>query len=396
MVGRTKKAKVQAHDFDLVDAGTGEIVEFRGGAPALPGRVSRTGLELEEGLAFEAWEAIGATLQKCEESIQWWRGDWLRYGERSYGETYAQAIDAANASYQTLANEKYVAEHVELSRRRENLSWSHHSEVAALDPREQDAWLDAAQAQGWSQKELRQQIKATRREAELAEHTRVSTTGQIDLTEGDACVYLATVKAASVDLLLTDPPYMTDVDDIAAFARAWVPLALDALKPTGRAYIFTGAYPREMAAYLEVLQAEADDRGWTLSDVLVWTYRNTIGPAPNMGYKLNWQACFYLYGPDAPALSCPILVERFSVQDINAPDARTGVRFHAWQKPDEIGERFIRHATKAGDLVLDPFVGTGTFVSAAARLGRNAIGCDRDPEMIDLCRRRGLEVAHAA
>ena len=51
------------------------------------------------------------------------------------------------------------------------------------------------------------------------------------------------------DLLLTDPPYSTDVADIAAFADEWLPLALAKVKRAGRAYVFIGAYPIELAAY---------------------------------------------------------------------------------------------------------------------------------------------------
>src|SRR5690606_23894638 len=52
------------------------------------------------------------------------------------------------------------------------------------------------------------------------------------------------------DLLLTDPPYSTDVDDIEEFAASWLPVALAKVKPTGRAYVCVGAYPHELRAYL--------------------------------------------------------------------------------------------------------------------------------------------------
>jgi site-specific DNA-methyltransferase (adenine-specific) len=77
------------------------------------------------------------------------------------------------------------------------------------------------------------------------------------------------------------------------------------------------------------------------------------------------------------------------VQDINASDGRLGDRVHAWQKPMDIAERFIRHATRPGDTILDPFAGTGTFLLAATKLGRTARGCDTSPEMIALARSRG-------
>jgi hypothetical protein len=188
------------------------------------------------------------------------------------------------------------------------------------------------------------------------------------------------------DLLLTDPPYMTDVDDIAAFAAEWLPLALAKVKPTGRAYVCIGAYPEELRAYLA---AASTVPAMILANILVWTYRNTLGPSPTLDYKQNWQAILYFRGPDAAPLNCPVMTEQFSVQDINAPDGRMGDRYHTWQKPDELAERLIRHATNPGDLVLDPFAGTGTFILMASRLGREGRGCDSDLSMIETAVQRG-------
>lgn len=98
---------------------TGEIVEMAGGKLALPGRVSVVGLELPEGLSLQQWQGIGETLRGVERSLMWWIGDWLLYGEKRYGETYKQAMEATGAAYQTLANAKAVSQKIEFSRRRE-------------------------------------------------------------------------------------------------------------------------------------------------------------------------------------------------------------------------------------------------------------------------------------
>ena len=189
-------------------------------------------------------------------------------------------------------------------------------------------------------------------------------------------------KQKPCDLLLTDPPYSTDVDDIDSFAASWINLALSKVKPTGRAYVCVGAYPNEIAAYCGVAMP---------TQILVWTYRNTIGPSPKQQYKLNWQAILYYEGAEAGPLDCPIMTEQFSVQDINAPDGRLGDRYHAWQKPIELAERFVRHSTKEGDTVLDPFACTGSFLLAASKLGRRASGCDIDQANIDIAVQRGCK-----
>jgi hypothetical protein len=238
------------------------------------------------------------------------------------------------------------------------------------------AWEPVLEARGLSRAQALTLIKLERARKETKQP------GAAVIEASDWRAWLA--EQPPCDLLLTDPPYATEVEDIRGFARKWLPVALSHVHPTGRAYVCIGAYPQELDAYLT-----ADRAGLTLAQVLVWTYRNTLGPAPSHDYKQNWQAILYFRGVDAAPLDAPLMTEQFSVQDLNAPDGRRGDRYHAWQKPDELGERFIRHATKPGDLILDPFAGTGTFLLAAARLGRDAIGCDLDPGMVDICVDRG-------
>lgn len=144
--------------FDLVVPDTGEVIELVDGRPRLPGQVSVVGLTLPAGLPVEQWLGIGEALKGMERSVMWWIGDWLRYGERSYGEMYSQALDATDLSYQTLRDAKWVAESVELSRRRDNLSWSHHKEVAALDRAAQDELLDLADSEGMNRNKLRAEV----------------------------------------------------------------------------------------------------------------------------------------------------------------------------------------------------------------------------------------------
>ena len=233
----------------------------------------------------------------------------------------------------------------------------------------------------------------------IAEEQRVAAVTKGVIKQGDALDFLNATERHSIDLLLTDPPYSTEIEDIHGFAEAWVSTALATLKTTGRAYIFTGAYPAELHAYIGELMRLTQSAalpGWTLDNPLVWTYRNTIGPSASRRYMLNWQACFHAYGPDAPPLNATKLVEQFAVQDVSAPDGRTGIRWHAWQKPDALAERLIRHGTEPGQTIIDPFCGTGTFIAAAERLGRHSSGCDSSVEMLALCEQRGLKVEYRA
>lgn len=120
--------------------------------------IRTTGLVIQRDLPVEEWAALGDRLGVLGKAIQWAIGDWLNYGELRYGETYAQFADLTGYKPETLMNMKFVAARVQPSRRRENLSFAHHTEVAGLAPSEQDYWLDCAEAEGWSRNRLRDEI----------------------------------------------------------------------------------------------------------------------------------------------------------------------------------------------------------------------------------------------
>ena len=80
-----------------------------------------------------------------------------------YGEMYNEVLQGSTGyTYGGLAHLAYVAKRIEFWRRRQNLSWSHHREVAPLEPAEQDEWLDKAEQEGWAVHTLRQAIKESR------------------------------------------------------------------------------------------------------------------------------------------------------------------------------------------------------------------------------------------
>lgn len=233
---------------------------------------------------------------------------------------------------------------------------------------------------------IRTQKKAEQIEQAKADIANQETDSQTAmLYVGDGIGY---IPETPYDLLLTDPPYSTDVDDIDMFAQSWLPNALEHVKSTGSAYVFIGAYPEELRAYLNVKVPEH----MTMKQALIWTYKNTLGNNPKDRYKQNYQVCLFYRGIDAPDLDCPLTSEQWAVQEINAPDGRQGDRYHAWQKPMEIAERFIRHSTKQGDTVFDPFACTGTFLLAASKLGRKGYGFEICPENAEIARKRGVRI----
>jgi DNA modification methylase len=205
----------------------------------------------------------------------------------------------------------------------------------------------------------------------------------------DAVSYLKTFENNTIDLLITDPPYTTDVKDIKSFTKEWIEVALMKVKQNGRLYICSGAYPDEIQAFIDVLMNQ--DK-FIVDNPLIWTYRNTLGITPKMKYNLNYQLIWHLYSNDSPELDTSITNEMFSVQDINAPDGRLGNRLHTWQKPDELANRLIRHGSKKGDLVVDCFACTGTFLITAAKFDRIAKGCDISEENLKIAKQRGCTI----
>ena len=196
-----------------------------------------------------------------------------------------------------------------------------------------------------------------------------------------------TMGENEVDLLITDPPYSTDINDIESFAREWVLLAIEKVKPTGRAYICIGAYPKELQTYLNILLDEQDK--FIVDNPLIWTYRNTLGQTPKMKYNLNYQVILHLYTEQSRELDTSITNEIFSVQDINAPDGRLGDRYHTWQKPSELARRLITHSTVEDEIIFDPFSCTGTFLIAGAKLKCHAFGCEIDNDNLKIAIERG-------
>lgn len=125
-------------------------------------------------LALEEWLESGRKLGLLGRNVPWWIGDWLRYGNHAYGERYVRAARVTGYDVQTLMNMVYVASHFPATRRRGSLSWSHHAELAALDPDEQDSWLDRAEAERLSVRCLRQELRTHLRAADAAEQEKLT------------------------------------------------------------------------------------------------------------------------------------------------------------------------------------------------------------------------------
>ena len=128
--------------------------------------VSPVGLRLDEGIRFNDWVAVLEAAMGTTEAGLWCVADCVAFGWKKLRDDpswriYATMIEAKYAR-QSLYNLGSVARKIEISRRREVLSLSHHAEVAPLEPDEQDAWLDDAISHNLSRNELRDELAKVR------------------------------------------------------------------------------------------------------------------------------------------------------------------------------------------------------------------------------------------
>jgi len=169
---------------------------------------------------FEEWALLMATFNTMNESGSFWRGDLYNLGEEWYGEDMASSIfDDEKWNLKTWQNNASVCRCVPSSRRRESLSFSHHAEVAYLEPIQfedpprattgelQTYYLEVAVANRLSIRQLRDKIKEDRggkAPPTAPLYKRLSDTASkvyewMDETEGDARELLVTAWEALSD-----------------------------------------------------------------------------------------------------------------------------------------------------------------------------------------------------
>jgi len=374
------------------------------------------------GITFEIWAEIVAKLTEANKSVPWYLADLLAFGEDAYGEDAAAVLETSQWAYQTMANYASTARRVTPERRRADLTFAHHAEVAALEPDQQIEVLEAASDNGWSRDETREQVRALKRAqareralaapvppAPLRCVVQVGDATQMDLP--DSCV----------GLICTSPPYdLEQPYEGAMNADAWRVMLEDfaneayrVLVPSGRIALNVpidatkGGYrPTQAQATLALLRA-----GFVYASTIIW-HDGTINKTVARGS---------VDSPSAPRIQTPaeaiIIASKGPWR--RPPQRRTSHLTHeewlAWTNgywaipgesnpwegraaayPLEVPYRLIKLLAYAEDTVLDPFCGSGTTLVAAYRLGQaKAIGLDTDPDAVDSTLRR-LALAQVA
>lgn len=230
----------------------------------------------------------------------------------------------------------------------------------------------------------------------------------VRLIAGDAIAEMARLKTGSVDLVVADPPYNlgkdfgngSDARDWSAYAdftRAWAVEAVRALKPSGSLYVFMGI--RFIARLYAILEAEL---GLTCNGWICWHY--TQGMGRTRGFSPRHEDILYFvrgrdftFNLDAVRVPQKYFRRRNNMAGANPGDVWqfSHVHYcaaerkpHPTQKPEALIERIVRSSSNPGDLVLDPFVGSGTTARVAQALGRRCIGIDINSAYIAAAERR--------
>lgn len=216
---------------------------------------------------------------------------------------------------------------------------------------------------------------------------------RFDLAQTDAVTWLRSLPAASADLLITDPPYeslekhravgtttrlkhskSSSNDWFAIFPNARFPelfgAAYRALKKNAHLYLFCD--PETMFVAKPIGEAA----GFKFWKPLIWDKR-TIGLGYH--YRARYETVlFFEKGKRRLAnLSVPDIIE--------APRIRGG---YPSEKPAELAKVLVGQSSAPGELVIDPFMGSGAFGVAAVRAGRNFLGNDIDKKAVRLARAR--------
>lgn len=134
-------------------------------------------LILQDSVTVDEWKELGQNLRQVEGSVQFWIGDWARFGEKkgfagkyTDSKVYEQIAEATGFSPSTIKKFKHVAEQTAEVReslpRGNDMSFSHFQEVAPLSPEKQREFIVLASEQNLSKRELRAAINGEDREVE--------------------------------------------------------------------------------------------------------------------------------------------------------------------------------------------------------------------------------------
>lgn len=249
----------------------------------------------------------------------------------------------------------------------------------------------------------------------MGSRRRSGSVAQSSIRHGDCLAELKKIETASVDLVFADPPYnlqlagellrpnntrVDGVDDAwdkfqsfakyDAFCREWLAECRRVLKPDGAIWVI-GSYHNIFR-----LGVALQDLGFWVQNDVIW---RKVNPMPNFRGKrftnahetLIWAArdqksrVTFNYESLKTANDDLQMRSDWLFPICSGPERLKddgGRKAHPTQKPEALLHRIILATTREGDVVLDPFFGTGTTGAVAKKLGRRFIGIERDADYV--------------
>lgn len=213
----------------------------------------------------------------------------------------------------------------------------------------------------------------------------------------DAIVALKELEDSSIDLVVTDCPYsvisggtnskwksgwktsVLSKNDGKIFEHNdlefedWVPEIYRVLKEDSDFYCMVNTIN------IEDLLRVARESGFKLHNILVWQ-KNTVNT--NRWYMKNCEFTCYFYKGQAKTINDTSSLQVHQFNNI------VGEKDHPTEKPCELMKFYIKNSSKEGDLILDPFAGSGSTLVAAKECRRNYIGFEIDKKYFDVASKR--------
>jgi site-specific DNA-methyltransferase (adenine-specific) len=208
--------------------------------------------------------------------------------------------------------------------------------------------------------------------------------GGIVLYHGDCREILPTLDPASVDLVLTDPPYGIDLDtENRHRKRTALAMANDYAPVYGDAEPFDPAHLLRFPRLVLFGGNHFAERLPTSSSWLVWDKVANLRSDRALGFNDNADAELIWTN-----LGGPVRILRHQWIGLMKGTERGDARVHPTQKPVALLRWLIDLYSKPGDMILDPYVGSGTTLRAAIDQGRRAIGCEIEEAYCEIAARR--------
>lgn len=232
---------------------------------------------------------------------------------------------------------------------------------------------------------------------------------KLTLLCGDAIQEMAKLPDRSVPLIIADPPYNLNkdygytqdrfaFDDYISFSRAWLAEAVRLLTDNGSLYVFMGM--RYISYIYSILEQDLD---MTFNSWITWHYTQGVGKTKGFSPRHDDILLFtkhprnFVFNLDA--IRVPQKFYR-SVNNMRGANPGNVWEFshvhychknrkpHPTQKPEGLYERMILASSNEGDLVLDPFVGSGTLLRVCQQTNRSGIGIEINPDYIAMAQQR--------